>query len=156
MIAPLAVLPLAVAVALRGWLGRTAGLPGLAVGLLVVGGLALGSRALHLDGLADTVDGLGSGWSAERSLMVMRRGDIGPMGVVSLIVVLGLQAASIGQLIQGASGALLVGVVVCCSRAALCLTCTRRSWPPERTGLESRSPARCRDRLPWAAGSPCC
>ena len=73
----------------------------MAVGLLVVGGLALGSRALHLDGLADTVDGLGSGWSAERSLMVMRRGDVGPMGVVALIVVLGLQATSIGQLIQG-------------------------------------------------------
>ena len=101
IIAPLAVVPLAAAVALLGWLGRTAGLPPLAVGLLVVGGLALGSRALHLDGLADTVDGLGSGWSAERSLMVMRRGDVGPMGVVALIVVLGLQATSIGQLIQG-------------------------------------------------------
>ena len=125
MIAPLAVLPLAVAVALVGWLARTAGLPPLAVGLLVVGALALGSRALHLDGLADTVDGLGSGWSAERSLMVMRRGDVGPIGVVALIVVLGLQATSIGQLIQGATGSLLVGVVVCCSRAALCLTCVR-------------------------------
>ena len=100
MIAPLAVLPLAVAVALVGWLGGAAGLPPLAVGLLAVGGLALGSRALHLDGLADTVDGFGSGWSAERSLMVMRRGDVGPMGVVALIVVLGLQATSIGQLIQ--------------------------------------------------------
>ena len=73
IIAPLAVVPLAAAVALLGWLGGVAGLPGLAIGLLVVGGLALGSRALHLDGLADTVDGFGSGWTAERSLMVMRR-----------------------------------------------------------------------------------
>ena len=125
IIAPLAVLPLAVAVALLGWLGRTAGLPGLAVGLLMVGGLALGSRALHLDGLADTVDGFGSGWTAERSLMVMRRGDVGPMGVVALIVVLGLQAVSIGELVQDVFGALLVGVAVCCSRAALALTCVR-------------------------------
>ena len=125
IIAPLAVVPLAAAVALLGWLGGVAGLPGLAIGLLVVGGLALGSRALHLDGLADTVDGFGSGWTAERSLMVMRRGDVGPMGVVALIVVLGLQAVSIGQLIQNATGALLVGAAICCSRAALVLTCMR-------------------------------
>ena len=125
IIAPLAVLPLGVVVALLGWLAQTAGLPSLAVGLLVVGGLALGSRALHLDGLADTVDGFGSGWTAERSLMVMRRGDVGPMGVVALIMVLGLQATSVGELIQGAPGALLVAAAVCCSRAALCLTCLR-------------------------------
>ncbi|MGH3340646.1 MAG: adenosylcobinamide-GDP ribazoletransferase, partial [Propionibacteriaceae bacterium] len=125
IIAPLAVLPLAAVVALLGWLARTAGLPSLAVGLLVVGGLALGNRALHLDGLADTVDGFGSGWTAERSLMVMRRGDVGPMGVVALIIVLGLQAASVGELIQGVPGALLVGAAICCSRAALCLTCIR-------------------------------
>jgi adenosylcobinamide-GDP ribazoletransferase len=125
IMAPLAVLPLAAAVALLGWLGRAVGLPALAVGLLVVGGLAVGSRALHLDGLADTVDGFGVGWSAERSLSVMRRGDVGPMGVVALIVVIGLQATAIGQLIQGLADALLVGVVVCCSRAALCLTCVR-------------------------------
>jgi adenosylcobinamide-GDP ribazoletransferase len=125
IIAPLAVLPLAVAVALLGWLVRTAGLPSLVVGLLVVGGLALGNRALHLDGLADTADGFGSGWTAERSLMVMRRGDVGPMGVVALIMVLGLQAVAIGELIQGMPGALLVGAAICCSRAALCLTCIR-------------------------------
>jgi len=91
----------------------------------VVGGLALGNRALHLDGLADTADGFGSGWTAERSLMVMRRGDVGPMGVVTLIMVLGLQAVAIGELIQGVPGALLVGAAICCSRAALCLTCIR-------------------------------
>jgi adenosylcobinamide-GDP ribazoletransferase len=125
IIAPLAVLPLAVATALLGWLARTVGLPPLAVGLLVVGCLALGNRALHLDGLADTVDGFGSGWTAERSLMVMRRGDVGPMGVVALIVVLGLQAVSIGALIDDATGAGLVVAAVCCSRAALCLTCVR-------------------------------
>jgi adenosylcobinamide-GDP ribazoletransferase len=125
IMAPLAVMPLAAVVTLLGWLAQGAGLPPLAVGLLSVGGLALGSRALHLDGLADTVDGFGSGWTAERSLAVMRRGDVGPMGVVTLIVVLGLQAISIGELIDGLGGALLVGVTVCCSRAALCLICLR-------------------------------
>jgi adenosylcobinamide-GDP ribazoletransferase len=135
IIAPLAVLPLAITAALLGWLGRMVGLPPLAVGLLVVGGLALGSRALHLDGLADTVDGFGSGWTAERSLMVMRRGDVGPMGVVALIVVLGLQAVAVGEMVQGLAGALLLCVVVCCSRAALCLTCVRGVPPARDDGL---------------------
>ena len=135
IIAPLAVLPLATAVALLGWLARAAGLPPLAVGLLVVGGLALGSRALHLDGLADTIDGLGSGWTAERSLTVMRRGDVGPMGVVALIIVLGLQAVSIGELVHGLAGALLVGLVVCSSRAALCLICVRGVPAAREDGL---------------------
>ena len=63
------------------------------VGLLVVTVLALGSRAMHLDGLADTVDGLGSGWDRKRALQVMRLGDIGAMGAVALVIVIGLQAA---------------------------------------------------------------
>jgi adenosylcobinamide-GDP ribazoletransferase len=125
IIAPLAVLPLAVGAGLLGWLGQAVGLPPLAVGLLVVGALALGTRALHLDGLADTADGFGSGWTAERSLTVMRRGDVGPMGVVTLIIVLGLQAVSIGQLIQGLPGAVSVAAAVCSSRAALSLICVR-------------------------------
>jgi adenosylcobinamide-GDP ribazoletransferase len=151
IIAPLAVLPLAVAVSLLGWLARTVGLPALAVGLLVVGGLALGSRALHLDGLADTVDGFGSGWSAERSLMVMRRGDVGPMGVVALIIVLGLQAVSVGELITGVSGALLVGAAVCCSRAALSLTCVRGVPAARDDGLG----VAVADSVPRAAAAGC-
>jgi adenosylcobinamide-GDP ribazoletransferase len=166
IIAPLAVLPLAVAVALLGWLASTVGLPSLAVGLLVVGGLALGSGALHLDGLADTVDGFGSGWTVlsstaratdarsaarERSLMVMRRGDVGPMGVVALIIVLGLQAVSAGALITGVSGALLVGAAVCCSRAALCLTCVRGVPSARDDGLG----VAVADSVPRAAAAGC-
>ena len=133
ILAPLAVLPLAAASALVAWLAQGLGLPPLVVGLLVVGSLALGTRALHLDGLADTVDGLGSGWDRVRALEIMRRGDIGPMGVVALVIVLGLQAAAIGWLADDLRGAVLVGLVVCCSRAALTVVC-RRGVPAARTG----------------------
>lgn len=123
LLAPVAVLPLALLAALLGGLGVELSLPGPAVGLLVVGALALGTRALHLDGLADTVDGLGAGWDRQRALEVMRRGDVGPMGVIALGLVLGLQAVAAGAVVTGWSSAFGLSVLVCCSRAALTVVC---------------------------------
>jgi len=77
-------------------LGALAGLPLAAVrawaphatllgAVLAVGLLALGSRGLHLDGLADTADGLASRAPAEQALAIMRRSDIGPFGVLAIV-----------------------------------------------------------------------
>jgi adenosylcobinamide-GDP ribazoletransferase len=133
LVAPVAVLPLALLAAGLAWAGTALGWPGLAVGLVTVAGLALGSRALHLDGLADTVDGLGTGWDRERALAVMRRGDVGPMGVVALVLVLGLQAAAIGAVVTGWRSAVVLALLVCCSRAVLSVVC-RRGVPTARPG----------------------
>lgn len=54
--------------------------------------------AMHLDGLADTADGLGSRKPAAEALDVMRRSDIGPMGVVSIVVALLVQVAAIASI----------------------------------------------------------
>lgn len=121
-VAPAAVLPLAIGAAalVRG--GELVGLPELAIGMLVVAWLAVGSRAMHLDGLADVADGLGGGWEATRAREILKRGDVGPFGVVTLIVVLCLQAACVGALAQQ-SGWILVGVAVAASRWLLALAC---------------------------------
>lgn len=123
-LAPLAALPLGVAAAAACWVAQLAALPPLvaAVSALVV--LALGSRAMHLDGLADTVDGVGAGWSRERALEVMRRGDVGPMGVTALVLVLLAQAGAATTVLGRPWGWLLMGVAVVVSRAACALTCT--------------------------------
>ena len=125
LLAPLAVLPLGAAVALVTWGGRELGLSPLAVAAAAIGALALGSRAFHLDGLSDTVDGLTASHEAERSLAVMRSGTAGPAGVVALVVVLGVQGGALVALMSLPREPLLALVLVCLSRGSLSLACVR-------------------------------
>ncbi len=124
VLAPLAVVPLGVAVGVVLWAADALDLAPLAAGFGAVGVLALGSRAFHLDGLADTADGLTASYDRVRALEVMRSGAAGPAGVAALVVVLGLQATGFAALVDG-RGPVVAGVVVCASRVALTLTCAR-------------------------------
>ena len=137
VLAPLAVVPLGLVVGLTLWGGRELGLTPLALGLVAVGALALGSRAFHLDGLADTADGLTASYDRERSLEVMRSGSAGPAGVTALVVVLGIQAAALGALAYADRGPVVAAVLVCASRVALTVTCAR-GVPAARPGRARR------------------
>ncbi|MFB6716779.1 adenosylcobinamide-GDP ribazoletransferase [Streptomyces sp. NPDC056237] len=88
------------------------------------------TRGLHLDGLADTADGLGSGRPADDALRIMKRSDIGPFGVITLLFVLSAQVAVLDQLYgQGwARGA--VAAVVAAVTARLALTLASRQGVP--------------------------
>jgi adenosylcobinamide-GDP ribazoletransferase len=72
-----------------------AGAPALLAGAVTVAAGALLTRGLHLDGLADTVDALGSYRSGDGALEIMRKPDIGPFGVAAIALVLLIQAAAI-------------------------------------------------------------
>ena len=125
LLAPLAVLPLGVAVTLLLDAGRWASTPTLVLGLLAVAVLVLGTRAFHVDGLSDTADGLSASYDRERSLAVMHGGTSGPAGGAAVLLVLGVQAASFAALVLPERGPVLAGVLVCLSRCALVLTCVR-------------------------------
>lgn len=135
VLAPLAVLPLGTGSAVIVWAGAVLTVPRLAVAVLVVGALALGTRAMHLDGLADTADGIGAGWDRDRALEVMRRGDVGPMGVAALVVVLALQVASLSTVAGRPLGWATVAAAVVASRSSLALACAQGIRPAREGGL---------------------
>jgi adenosylcobinamide-GDP ribazoletransferase len=108
------------------------GVPPAAAGLLSVGFLAAATRGMHVDGLADTADGLGCFGSPERALAVMRDGGAGPFAVVTLLVALGSQAAALAALVpMGVHAITGVALAGAAGRAAFAWVC-RRGVPAAR------------------------
>ncbi|PZP80206.1 MAG: adenosylcobinamide-GDP ribazoletransferase, partial [Stenotrophomonas maltophilia] len=104
------------------WLGLCLGVVG---GLIAGGVLAMGAGSwlaailalvwltgatggFHLDGVADTADGLGSRRDPARALEIMKQSDIGPMGVIALVLTLLVDLGALSSL-TGTAGALGAG-----------------------------------------------
>jgi adenosylcobinamide-GDP ribazoletransferase len=131
--APLAGLVVGLAAALPGVLALLLGAGPLLAAVVSAAVPAVLTRGLHLDGLADTADGLGSGRPADDALRIMKQSDIGPFGVITLLFVLLAQVAALSELYgrgwaYGAAAAVAAAVV---ARLALTLA-SRRGVPPAR------------------------
>jgi adenosylcobinamide-GDP ribazoletransferase len=96
------------------------GAPPLVLAVLVTALLAILTRGLHLDGLADVADGLGGGYTPERRLEIMKDSRTGPFGALALIFAVLFKVTALHTLILDHcwSGMLLAPVL---SRFAMVL-----------------------------------
>lgn len=89
--------------------------------LAITTSIALTS-ALHEDGLADTADSFGGGWTVEKRLAIMKDSRIGTYGAVALILSFAIRAAALAAIARAAPplmAALAIPAVACLSRGAL-------------------------------------
>ncbi|MGW6984095.1 adenosylcobinamide-GDP ribazoletransferase [Streptomyces sp. NPDC054932] len=131
--APLAGLVVGLLAAVPGVLLLLLGGGPLLAATLTVAVPAALTRGLHLDGLADTADGLGSAKPAGEALRIMKQSDIGPFGVVTLVIVLLMQVAALSEIYADSwnRGALAVVVAAVAARLAMTLAC-REGVPAAR------------------------
>ncbi|WP_131770766.1 adenosylcobinamide-GDP ribazoletransferase [Candidatus Protofrankia californiensis] len=95
--------------------------------------LALLTRGLHLDGLADVADGLGAG--RERALAAMRDSRLGAFGALALIFVVLIQVGALSLTISEHRGSLSILVASMTGRLAATLACTAGTPPAHPNGL---------------------
>ncbi|MEU6912225.1 adenosylcobinamide-GDP ribazoletransferase [Streptomyces olindensis] len=131
--APLAGLAVGAAAAAAGLVPLFLGAGPLLAAVAGVAVPAVLTRGLHLDGLADTADGLGSGKPAEDALRIMKQSDIGPFGVITLVLVLLAQVAALAQAYDASWARGACAAVVSGTLARLALTLAARAGvPPAR------------------------
>lgn len=114
-------------------LAQTA-LPSTLIGFLIVALLGLLTRGMHLDGLADTADGLGCYGSPERISEVMRSGTVGPFAVATLVLSLALQGVGFAALVDQ-SRWYEIGFVIALARLAAVIGCRRNLDAVHRDGF---------------------
>ncbi|MEV0760901.1 adenosylcobinamide-GDP ribazoletransferase [Nocardia sp. NPDC050435] len=133
-LAPVVGAGLGAATAALLWALTTIGADPLLSGFTAVAALALITRGMHLDGLADTFDGLGSYGPPERARAVMKSGGAGPFGVAAIVFAVAVQAVSFGVL--AASGRwFAVALAVALGRVVVVLACRRPLGAAPDTGF---------------------
>lgn len=151
--APLVGALLALLAGAAAYLVRLLGGSDLLAASVAVTALALLTRGLHLDGLADLVDGLASYRDPEQTREVMKSPGLGPMGAVALVLVLLVQVAALAQCYADHRGTACLVLAVATGRLAATWAC---SGPPSATGtgLGALVAGTVRGQVPllWAAG----
>jgi adenosylcobinamide-GDP ribazoletransferase len=99
------------------WTGSMLVFPPLVAGIITLIVWVALTGGLHLDGLADCCDGLFASASVERRLEIMKDPRMGAFGVIGLVLVLLLKAATLGSLDSDSS----LGILLAASLGRWCI-----------------------------------
>ena len=140
-----------------GLLGAVEGLGSAAIGPLAGPALtllvmALVTGGLHLDGTADTVDGLAGGGDRERTLEIMKDSRVGAFGALALVLDLLIRFALLSSMNPGARFLALVGSTVA-GKAAMLYAVARFPYARATPGLGTAFAGRLSRREMLFAGS---
>jgi len=83
---------------------------GMVPALLAVTASIVLTGALHEDGLADTADAFGGGWTREQRLQIMKDSRIGAFGALALILSVALRAGALASMQPATAIFALIGV----------------------------------------------
>lgn len=133
-LAPLVGLGLGLVAAAVLLAARMAGAPLLGCALAVAT-LAVLTRGLHLDGLADTADGLGSYLPAEAARRIMKQPDVGALGLAAVVLVLLVQVTALLACVEHGRGTASLVLAVVTGRLAVTFACTRTTPAAAPEGL---------------------
>ncbi|WJZ03198.1 adenosylcobinamide-GDP ribazoletransferase [Corynebacterium freiburgense] len=114
------------------------GIPELLIATLCIAGWQLGTRMLHLDGLADVGDALGAHTTPERAQQILADQTTGALGMGSVVLVLLTQLTAISALITQlptATAAFLIAIIPLITRTAALLPCHRTFKPMSEHGF---------------------
>lgn len=112
------------------------------------------TRGLHLDGLADTADGLGCYLPAARAREAMKAPDVGALGLAAVVLVLLVQTAALAQPVTAGRGASALLVAAVTSRLAVTAACTPATSAGQPSGLGALVAGTVPRRLPAALIRP--
>ena len=115
------------------WLADQSFAPFLAAALAVAADLAI-TGMLHVDGLADSADGLLPHLDRDRRLAVMAQPDIGAFGVAAVGIALLLRVGAFATMPVDVA---LVAGLWCASRSAMALVATTRPYARSGGGIAS-------------------
>lgn len=112
--------------------------------------LALLTRGLHLDGLADLADGLGSYAGPARARAVMKQPDVGALGLAAVVLSLLVQVAALSACASAGRGAPSLVLAVVAGRLAVALACTPATPAAAPGGLAALVAGTVRPAVPVA------